>query len=170
MIKRGKAGAELEVGNSLFLAESVDGYILDHELKREKSPGDSRWLQERYEGLKEKCNPQLYGLAADRGFASKAFTKKLEEDNVYDSICPRDAKKLAKRLEEDEIFYDNLVRRAQTEGRIGILKNVFLGGTPLSKGFKNRQRQVAWAVLSHNLWVLARQKWREEPDAVVKAA
>ena len=70
-----------------------------------------------------------------RGFASKALTKKLEEDNVYDSICPRDAGKLAKRLEEDEIFYDNLVRRAQTEGRIGILKNVFLGGDAIIQRF-----------------------------------
>ncbi len=75
MIKRGKAGAELEVGNSLFLAESVDGYILDHELKREKSPGDSRWLQERYEGLKEKCNPQLYGLAAERVCQQSTYKK-----------------------------------------------------------------------------------------------
>jgi hypothetical protein len=40
-------------------------------------------------------------------------------------------------------FAGAIRRRAQTEGRVGILKNVFLGGTPLTKGFENRQLQVA---------------------------
>lgn len=35
-----------------------------------------------------------------------------------------------------------LKRRAQTEGRIGILKNVFLQETPRAKGFENRALQV----------------------------
>ena len=56
----------------------------------------------------------------------------------------------------DEIFVAGQKRRAQTEGRIGILKNVFLEGTPRAKGFVNRQLAVAWAVLTHNLRVLAR--------------
>ena len=51
-------------------------------------------------------------------------------------------------------------RRAQTEGRIGVLKNVFLQrGVPRAKGFANRELQAAWAVLSHNLWVVARMPW-----------
>jgi len=32
VIVRGKAGAQVEFGNSLFLAEQCDGYIVDHEL------------------------------------------------------------------------------------------------------------------------------------------
>jgi hypothetical protein len=47
-------------------------------------------------------------------------------------------------MEKDEVFAAALRRRAQTEGRVGILKNVFLDGTPRAKGFKNRQLQVAW--------------------------
>ena len=39
----------------------------------------------------------------------------------------------------------------QTEGRVGILKIVFLEGTPRAKDFKNRQLQVELSVLSHNL-------------------
>ena len=53
VIVRGKVRAELDFGNSLFLAENADGFILDHELKREISEGDAKWLQARYAGMKE---------------------------------------------------------------------------------------------------------------------
>jgi hypothetical protein len=33
---------------------------------------------------------------------------------------------------------------------VGIIKKVFLGGTPLAKGLKRRKIQVPWAVLAHN--------------------
>ena len=46
-------------------------------------------------------------------------------------------------------------RRAQTEARIGIVKNAFLGGPLRSKGFAHRELTVSWAVLAHNLWLLA---------------
>jgi len=49
-------------------------------------------------------------------------------------------------------------RRSQTEARIGILKNVHLDEIPRAKGFENRQLQVAWAVLAHNLRVVARMR------------
>ena len=40
--------------------------------------------------------------------------------------------------------------------------NNILGGPLLSKGIKHRQLAVAWAVLSHNLWVIARLPEKEE--------
>lgn len=170
VIVRGKAGADVEFGNSLFLAENAEGFILDHELKRELSPGDAKWLQQRYPGLKEKCGGQLCGVVADRGFESKANTRMLERDEVFNGICPKDPKKLSRLMEEDEVFQAAMVRRSQTEGRVGILKNVFLGGTPLAKGFENRQLQVSWAVLAHNLWVLARLPWASDQQALAAAA
>lgn len=47
-------------------------------------------------------------------------------------------------------------RRSQTEGRIAIFKNGFLGRPLLAKGFEHRELAVSWQVLTHNLWVLAR--------------
>jgi hypothetical protein len=47
-------------------------------------------------------------------------------------------------------------RRSQTEGRISIVKHVFLGQRLRSKGFEHRELAVTWTVLVHNLWVLAR--------------
>lgn len=159
VIVRGKAGAEVEFGNSLFLAENTEGYIFDHELKREISRGDAQWLKERYAGMKRKSGERLCAVVADRGFESKANRRLLQEEGVFDGLCPRDPKELARRIEKDEVFRGAIRRRAQTEGRVGILKNVFLGGTPLAKGFENRQLQVTWAVLAHNLWVVARLPW-----------
>jgi hypothetical protein len=52
-------------------------------------------------------------------------------------------------------------RRAQTEARIAIFKNEFLGRPMRSEGFENRALQVAWGLLTHNLWVLA-EKLREQ--------
>ncbi len=170
VIVRGKAGAGVEFGNSLLLGETSDGYILDHELKKDRSRGDGKWLEQRYEGMKEKSGHQLCGVVGDRGFESEAMRKMLEKDDVFNGLCPKNPLKLAQRMEEDDVLADALRRRGQTEGRIGILKNVFLDGTPRAKGFKNRQLQVAWAVLAHNLWVVARLPWAEEKQAVGRAA
>lgn len=61
-------------------------------------------------------------------------------------------------------------RRAQTEGRVAILKNVFMGGRLLCKGFKTRERTVTWTVLVHNLWVLARLQRKHAEQAKQAAA
>ena len=170
VIVRGKAGADVEFGNSLILAENADGFILDHELKRETSEGDAKWLQARYAGMKEKTGDRLCGVVTDRGFESKASRRMLHEDGCFNGICPKDPKELARRMRTDELFKVTIRRRAQTEARVAVLKNVFLGGTPRAKGFENRQLQVAWAVLSHNLWVLARLPWACEQEAVAETA
>ena len=53
-------------------------------------------------------------------------------------------------------FVELQQRRSQTEARISIFKNGFLGSPLLSKGHANQSREVAWHVLTHNLWVIAR--------------
>lgn len=165
VVVRGKAGASVEFGNSLFIAETESGFILDHELRRDASPGDGKWVQERFEKMKEASGGELYGVIGDRGFDSAKTRKMLEEDEAFNGICPKSPKELEHRLQEDEVFVGGQKRRAQTEGRIGILKNVFLQGVPRAKGFENRELAVDWAVLAHNLWVVARQKWAVEKQA-----
>ena len=61
-------------------------------------------------------------------------------------------------------------RRSQTEGRVGIFKNVFLGGRLRSKGFAHRDLRVTWTVLVHNLWVLARLQRAAAAQARCRAA
>lgn len=170
VIVRGKAGAEVEFGNSLFVAETMSGFILDHELRRDTSPGDAKWLQERYPKMKEASGGRLCAAVGDRGFDSAGSRKLLDEQEAFNGLCPRDSREMQRRVREDEAFVGAQKRRAQTEGRIGILKNVFLQGVPRAKGFKNRELQVDWAVLAHNLWVIARCPWAGDEQAAAEAA
>jgi hypothetical protein len=59
-------------------------------------------------------------------------------------------------------FREGLKRWAGTEARIAIFKNVFLGRPLLAKGFQHRELAVGWAVLTHNLWVVARMAEAEK--------
>ena len=72
----------------------------------------------------------------------------------------------------EERFAELQTRRSQTEARIAILKNNFLARPLRVKSFKHRELAVAWAVLAHNLTVLARlriSQARAEAEAEAEA-
>lgn len=171
VIVRGKAGAEVEFGNVLFLGEQADGVIIDWKLYEDRGPGDSKMLPESLERLKrrygEKCRPK--SVTTDRGFYSGLNKLDLSNAGIDDFTCPRSPKELAARLEE-EGFCDHQRRRAQTEGRIGILKNNFLGRPLRSKGFVHRELNVGWGILTHNLWVIARLPKAEAGETELRQA
>jgi hypothetical protein len=102
----------------------------------------------------------IKGLVTDRGFDNKANVKWLEERGTFAGLCPRDPRALRAAM-KDEHFAQAQHRRAQTEARVAIFKNEFLGRPMRAEGFENRALQVAWGVLTHDLWVLA-NKLREQ--------
>jgi IS5 family transposase len=156
VIVRGKAGAKIEFGNTLFLAEQADGLIPDWKLYQDKVPADSKILKESIERLEEEYdNYTPLSATTDRGFFSKTNQKFLKEKGIKDYMCPKSVSELQERLQEND-FCEHQKRRAQTEGRIGIIKNSFLGNPSKGKSFNSRNLSTAWSVLSHNLWVLAR--------------
>lgn len=155
VIVRGKAGAEVEFGNKLWLGETREGFIVDYKLY-DKNPSDSALVIPALHRLIEEQHLPVTQVWGDRGTASKANTKTLANITISDGLCPRDVRELAKRLTEEPGFRGGLKRRAGTEARIGIFKNVFMGRPPLAKGFAHRELAVGWAVLTHNLWVAAR--------------
>ncbi len=155
VIVRNKADAEVEFGNTLLLAEQSDGLIVDWSLEKEISRGDIVLMKESLSRIKTVFTRYPDFVGADRGFASKANHQWLRAQGIGDAVCPRDPHELTERM-KDRKFRSIQRRRAQTEGRIGILKNDFLGPRMRSKGFAHRQLAVAWAVLAHNLWLIAR--------------
>jgi hypothetical protein len=155
VIVRKKAGAEVEFGNTLLLTENSQGVILDWELFRDSAPADSALLPRTVGRMEEAYGPKLKALAADRGFDSETNRVGLQEEGIYNAVCPRNPRQLQERNGSWK-FKRLQRRRAQTEGRVGILKNVFLGRPMRSKGFAHRELTVTWTVLVHNLWVLAR--------------
>jgi len=155
VIVRKKAGAEVEFGNTLFLAENPQGLIIDWELFRESAPADAALLPRSVGRMQQAYAPGPKALGADRGFDSELNRFGLKQEKIYNAVCPRSPGQLRKRNLSWK-FKRLQRRRAQTEGRIGILKNAFLGGRIPNKGFAHRDLTVTWTVLVHNLWVLAR--------------
>jgi len=153
---RGKAGARVEFGNTLFLAEQIDGIIIDWKLYKNKAPSDIKILKKSLERLRKEYDEyRPKSVTTDRGFFSKHNQKYLEKKEITDYMCPRSVSELNERLKERE-FCKHQKRRAQTEGRVGIVKNCFLGNPSTGKDFRSRNLSTAWGVLTHNLWALAR--------------
>lgn len=169
VIVRKKPGAEVEFGNTLLLAENPQGLIVDWELFRESAPADAQLLPRTVGRLEEVFGPVLEALAGDRGFDSEVNRIGLNLDQIYNAVCPRNPRQLKKRSRSWK-FKRLQRRRAQTEGRIGIMKNVFLGQALRSKGFAHRELTVTWTVLVHNLWVLARRQRKKASQVFLKAA
>lgn len=173
VLQRGKAGADVEFGNKLWLGETRAGLIIDWELQAD-AQADSALVIAAVDRLKTALKIKLQQAWGDRGLFSQKNETQLAKRDIKSGLCPRDPAELQRRLEEEPEFRAGLQRRGGTEGRIAIFKHVFTGSPCLTKGIAARKLAVSWAVLAHNLWVLARLKLAQdeaaEADAVEKAA
>jgi hypothetical protein len=166
---RGKAGAEVEFGSQLLLGEAASGVIVDWELVGGNPRADTKMLGRSLDRMQQtSAGPAIRQVTGDRGFDSQANRALLEKDGIYNAICPKSPAELKKRMKDSE-FVELQQRRSQTEARISIFKNGFLGSPLLSKGHENQSREVAWSVLAHNLWVIARLP-QGAAEALVKAS
>ncbi len=154
VIFRGKSGAQVEFGNTLYIAESPDGLIVDFAYFRDRAPAESDMLKDSLDRC-IKYYGQVESVTTDRGFSSEESRNACLETGTVNNILPRSPRLMAEAM-EDESFRAAQKRRAQTEGRIGIVKNVFIGDTLSGKGYDHQRIEVAWSILAHNLWVLAR--------------
>jgi protein-tyrosine-phosphatase len=154
VIKRGKAGGQVEFGNSLFLAEQKDGIILDWKLYK-TDVKDPQATKESIVRMTDELEYEIASLTGDRGCQSKTNDKLLKQKNIYSGLCPRNPHEFIEKMKDDK-FSKLQKRRAQTEGRIGIFKNVILDGSLYEKDFSGKESKIAWAVLIHNIWCMAR--------------
>lgn len=153
VIKRGKMDAEVEFGNGFYLAEQKDGIIVDWDFFKDRPPSDTQIVKESIERIRKRHS--LTSYATDRGFNSKQNDKLLESKSIFNATCPRNCAELSIKM-KDENFRNAQKRRAQTEGRIGIFKNKFIGGKIMRKGYDNRESKILWSIFTHNVWVIAR--------------
>jgi hypothetical protein len=156
VIVRGKAGAEVEFGNTLLLAEQSDGVIVDWMFVQGQAPADSKFVAAslaRFGAVFAGRQPGAF--VTDRGFDSPANREQVAQAGIYNAICPKSVSSLRERM-QDQRFAQLQSRRGQTEGRVGIFKNCFLGRPCRSKGFVHRDLNITWSVLAHNLWVITR--------------
>jgi len=161
VITRRKAGAQVEFGNTLYLAEQSDGLIVDWKLFKQQAPADSKMLKASHKRIVNRLGCDVTLLAGDRGFDSKANQTYMENNDIFNAVCPRNPQQLIDRL-KDDAFREAQRRRSQTEARISILSHCFCGSPMKQKGFRHRQIHMGLSVLSHNLWVLGRLKIAQE--------
>ena len=162
VIKRGKAGAEVEFGNKLFLAENSQGLIVDWKLYRESAPSDDHLVEPCLERMDKTFGKGVIrGIVGDRGFDSADNEQLLAEKGMFNGLFSKDPVKMKVR-HMSKLYQRLQTRRAQTEARIAIMTNDFAGTPMLSKGFERREREMSWHILTHNLWLLARMEQANE--------
>ncbi|MEX2490899.1 MAG: hypothetical protein WD425_03970, partial [Nitrospirales bacterium] len=118
VVVRGKAGAEVEFGNKLYLAEQENGVIVDWKLYKERVPSDCKLVKDSIERIRENLGG-VDEYVTDRGFDSEANRKYLKKEKINNGMCPKDPKELTRRKEE-AWFGKRQKRRAGTEARVGI--------------------------------------------------
>ena len=101
MIVRGEAGADVEFGNSLFVTKTREGFILEHELLKDQSAGDGKWLRGRFGVLQKLSGGPLEEVTADRGFESTGLKRELLDAGLECDVCPKSPAKLECRLGEE---------------------------------------------------------------------
>tara|TARA_R110002111_G_scaffold54424_1_gene94152 strand:- start:201 stop:1709 length:1509 start_codon:yes stop_codon:yes gene_type:complete len=163
VIVRGKLGKEVEFGNSLLLAEQKDGVLVDWQLS-ENANSDAGEFVSSVDRIIDRTGTLLKRACSDRGFQSKANDQTLAERGIESRACPRKIDELREKMKDSE-FAASQRRRSQTEARVSIFSRCFLGIPLLAKGYANRERAVHWAVLAHNLWVLARLRLKQDSEA-----
>lgn len=168
VIVRGKAGNEVEFGQGLLLSEQSNGLIVDWQLFSEQPPSDGQLLEPLVNRI-ESYYGKIDSVGADRGFWNKKTESFLQPKNIYNAVCPKSPKLLSEKL-SDEKFLLLQTRRSQTEARIGIFKNVFLGKPLRSRITLNKRHAINWCILTHNLWVLARKSIADEQRLQLKKA
>lgn len=166
---RGKAGADCEFGLQCLIAESSDGLIMDWHLPGDHIVPDTQALIPAIERMMKAYGENtITSVITDRGFSSRRNTAILADLDVADFTLPRNPKELQRSM-KDPVFAAHHRRRAQTEARIGIFKNVFAGKRIPAKGIENQRVHVAWATLAHNVWVIARIREAERLEICMAA-
>jgi len=170
VVVRGKADAEVEFGNTLWLTEQREGLIVDWKLHEGPvSDNSAEPFADAVDRLTKVTGKQLDALWADRGLDTKKNAQVLSKHEVKNGLMPKNPAAMSEKMDEED-FAAGQRRRASTEGRIGLFKNRFLGRPLRAKGFKNRQIAVGWAVFTHDLWVLARLPQAAEAEEQLAAA
>jgi IS5 family transposase len=157
LLKRGKAGKDIEFGHMIQIQQVREKFITDYEAY-ERKPVEHQILHDALGSHHSLFGELPAQLAADKGYyESMEALQKLETRIAVVSI----AKKGKRTAEEAEREHDPLFRHAQAfragvEGSISFLKRVLGLWRCFNKGWKHFAATVGATVFAHNLLVLAR--------------
>jgi IS5 family transposase len=156
-IRKGKPHKPTEFGRVVDLVEVENGFVSDYQVL-EGNPNDRRLLIPALKRHVRRFGRPPHLVAADRGFWSATNERTAHEMGVKRVSIPFTGRltALRKRLQRTRWFRSAQRWRANGEGRIGTLKNVYGMDRCHYKGDDAMERWVAWCVLANNLVVMAR--------------
>jgi IS5 family transposase len=157
LLKRGKAGKEVEFGHMIQIQQVASKFITDYEVFRWR-PAEPGLVDAALESHKDLFGSYPEALTGDKGYYGGMPALDALGDKV-DLVAI--AKKGRRTLAETEREHDPLFRHAQrfragVEGTISFLKRVLRLARCFNKGWKHFVATVGQTVFAHNLLVLTR--------------
>jgi IS5 family transposase len=157
LLKRGKAGKEVEFGHMIGLEQVREKFITGYAVYAQK-PVEPTLLEPALAAHRELFGHDPGELTADKGYyGSMEALRALERTIDVVSIAKKGPRTLAEtRRERDPLFRHAQAFRAGIEGTISFLKRVLGLARCLNKSWEHFVATVGQTVFAHNLLVLAR--------------
>lgn len=156
LLKRGKAGKEIEFGHMIQIQQTGEKFITDYQVF-EKKPAEPNLVRPALKSHEKLFGQLPRSIAADKGYWSGAVIEEID-DQVDIVAIPKMGRRT---ISEDEREIDPLFRiaqrfRAGIEGSISFLKRILRLARCMNKGWTHYASTVGATIFAHNLVVLAR--------------
>lgn len=165
VIRKGKMHKPNEFGRLIDIVEVEHGFVSDYQVL-DGNPSDGDLLIPALKRHRERFGRPPYLAATDRGFWSAKNEREAYALGVKRVAIPTRGKlsRTRLRLQRSRWFRQAQRWRANGEGRIGTLKNVYGMKRCMYKGPEAMERWVGWCVFANNLMVLARLMRKRNHD------
>jgi IS5 family transposase len=157
LLKRGKAGKDIEFGHMIQIQQVDEKFITDYEVF-EKKPVEHTLLEPALADHRELFGFAPSVLTADKGYyQNMEALRALEQEIEVVSIAKKGRRTEAEtEREQDPLFRLAQAFRAGVEGSISFLKRMLRLARCFNKSWKHYVATVGQTIFAHNLLVLAR--------------
>jgi IS5 family transposase len=156
LLKRGKAGKDVEFGHMIQIQQTGEKFITDYEVFGHK-PAEPTLIRPALKSHKRLFGHYPVSVAADKGYWSGDEFEKIPAEVEIVSIPKKGRRNdVEQERELDPLFRLAQAFRAGVEGSISFLKRFLRLARCMNKGWRNYASTVGATVFAHNLLVLAR--------------
>jgi len=165
VIRKGKPHKPNEFGRLIDIIEVEHGFVSDYQVL-DGNPSDGDLLIPALQRHRQRFGRPPCLVATDRGYWSAKNEREAYALGVKRVAIPIRGKlsRTRLRLQRSRWFRQAQRWRANGEGRIGTLKNVYGMKRCMYKGHEAMERWVGWCVFANNLMVLARLMRKRKHD------
>lgn len=156
LLKRGKAGKDVEFGHMIQIQQTGEKFITDYEVF-DKKPAEPALIRPALRSHKKLFGESPVSIAADKGYWSGDEFEKIAEEVEIVSIPKKGRRTDTDQDREfDPFFRLAQAFRAGVEGSISFLKRFLRLARVMNKGWQHYASTVGATVFAHNLLILAR--------------